>query len=152
MKYFYLLLLPTCLFGQTIDVDSLERKGYHVYVHKKHAQPRVIVKEKIVRDTVWLERTIVKRDTVHIYTYHEQTVTPQYVLLNAGAPDREAFEEAFTLALVGTANTNGYEMHGGATLSLGERIKFFIGAGCAYNSVLKVTRLDLGGHLIIRLY
>jgi hypothetical protein len=152
MKYVYFILLPSYLFGQTINVDSLEQKGYHVYVHKRHIKPKTIVRQTIVHDTIWRERIVVRRDTVRIYSYIERSVAPQYVLLTQPKSERAGFEQTFTLALVGTANTNGYEMHGGATLALGERIKFFIGLGCAYNSVLKVTRLDLGGHLIIRLY
>jgi hypothetical protein len=150
MKYIVpALLFPLCVFAQTINVDSLEQKGYHVYIHKKHLRPKVIIRQVLLRDTIWRERIVVRHDTVRIYSHYERTVAPQYVLLSQPEREPQLFEEAFTLALVGTANTNGYEMHGGATLALGKRIKFFIGAGCAYNSVLKETRLDLGGHLII---
>jgi hypothetical protein len=151
MKYIYFTLFPTLLFAQTINIDSLEQKGYHVYVHKRHTRPRVIVRQTTVRDTIWRERVVVKTDTLRIYSYIERSVAPQYVLLTHPTNTSSGFEQTFTLALVGTANTNGYEMHGGATLALGERIKFFIGLGYAYNSVLKETRLDLGGHLIITL-
>ena len=136
--------------AQTISVDSLERHGYQVHVHKRLAKP--IVRIVIVRDTVWRERIVVRRDTVRIYSYVERSVTPQYVMLTAPhLTTRSSFNDSFTFALVGTGNTNGYEMHFGSTIALGERITFFIGAGCAYNSVLKRTRLDLGGHLMITL-
>jgi len=151
MKYLCFALFPSLLFAQTINIDSLEQKGYHVYVHKRHIRPKIIVKQTVIHDTVWRERIVVRKDTLRIYSYVERTVAPQYVLLARPESMGSGFEQTFTLALVGTANTNGYEMHGGATLALGERIKFFIGLGYAYNSVLKETRLDLGGHLIITL-
>lgn len=152
MKYGTVLLLLgiSSASAQTIRVDSLERNGYQVHVHKRVVKP--VVRKVIVRDTIWKERVVVRRDTVRVYAYVERSVAPQYVILASPQVQGPSFSDRFTLALVGTANTNGYEMHGGATLALGERITFFIGAGCAYNSVLKVTRLDLGGHLIIRLY
>jgi hypothetical protein len=151
MKYLYFTLFPSLLFAQTINIDSLEQKGYHVYVHKRHVKPKIIVKQMIIRDTIWRERVVVRNDTVRIYSYVERSVAPQYVLITSPQVQASSFADRFTLALVGTGNTNGYEMHFGSTLALGERITFFIGAGCSYNSVLKRTRLDLGGHLIMRL-
>jgi hypothetical protein len=151
MKYLYLTLFPSLLFAQTINIDSLEQKGYHVYVHKRHTKPKIVIRQTVVRDTIWRERIVVRKDTLRIYSYVERNVVPQYVLLNQPTDASNGAEQTFALALVGTANTNGYEMHGGSTLALGKRIKFFIGLGYAYNSVLKETRLDLGGHLIITL-
>ncbi len=42
-------------------------------------------------------------------------------------------------------------MHLGMMLSMGERISFFIGGGMGYNSVTKLTHLDLAGQLVIRI-
>lgn len=105
--------------------------------------------EKLVHDTIReiCYRVLIVHDTI---TRDQRTIEIQqsehYVVLPERSNDR------FALMLVGNANTNGYGMHLGAQVWIGERICFFIGGGMGYNSVTKLTHLDLAGLLTIRLW
>lgn len=150
-SFIVVLLVSVCLSRegrcQRLSVDSLEHNGYRVKIYKPQpVRLRTVVREihdtlretivriVVIRDTVVRERiALCERVTEHIVNL------PPIV------------QERFSLMLVGNANTNGYGMHFGGQLQLGDHIAFFIGCGMGYNSVTKVTHLDLAGLLLIRL-
>ena len=151
MKIILLLLffIPSGLLAQRISVDSLESNGYHVRIYKPGLKPKVQLVIRKERDTIYIPTVhiIILRDTIlreKIYYYHIEQVQ-QEVKPNMGEQ-----QQLHTL-LIGNANTNGYGMHIGVMLSTGEHISFFIGGGIGYNSVTKITHLDLAGQLVIRI-
>ncbi len=152
MKIILLLLLlsPSVLLAQRISVDSLERNGYNVHIYKPGLKPKVQTIIRKEHDTIYIPvvRILILRDTIlreQVYYYHIEQVQREV------KPDSGQQQQLHTL-LIGNANTNGYGMHLGMMLSLGERISFFIGGGMGYNSVTKLTHLDLAGQLIIKVW
>jgi len=152
MKIILLLLFifPSGLPAQRISVDSLERNGYHVRIYKPEEKPKVQTIIKKERDTIYIPaiHIIILRDTIlreQIYYYHIEQV-------HQGENLSAAEQQQLHTLLIGNANTNGYGMHIGIMLSLGDRISFFIGGGMGYNSVTKITHLDLAGQLVIRIW
>ncbi len=134
--------------AQRISVDSLEHNGYRVRIYKPAlARVRTVTRE--IHDTI--VKTVVQIVVIR------DTVTRDRIALFERTTERvrvevEQMHEKFSLMLIGNANTNGYGMHLGAQLQLGSRIAFFIGGGMGYNSVTKLTHLDLAGLLTIRLW
>jgi hypothetical protein len=155
MKYLLLFFLffPSALPAQRISVDSLENNGYRVRIYKPEQKP----KERIVmirqRDTIYIPvmHIILIHDTLirertSFYRYERTEKMPK----ENGAQLSEL--QALQTLLIGNANTNGYGMHLGVMLSMGKRLSFFIGAGMGYNSVTKLTHLDLAGQLMIGIW
>jgi hypothetical protein len=135
--------------AQNLSVDSLEHNGYRVRVYKP--QPvRTKTAVRTVHDTI-------RTSEVHVVVIRDTLIRERKLIL-VERSDRLLVQsvvpsiDRYTILLIGNANTNGYGMHLGAEVRLGERIAFFIGAGMGYNSVTKATHLDLAGLLTIRLW
>lgn len=155
MKFIFLIvfLFPSVLLAQRISVDSLENNGYRIRIYKPEQKPKertVVIRQ---RDTISIPvmRIIVLHDTLirestSFYTFERTEKMPK-----ENAAQLSAMQALQTL-LVGNANTNGYGMHLGVMLSMEKRLSFFIGAGMGYNSVTKLTHLDLAGQLMIRVW
>jgi hypothetical protein len=152
MKIIIILLLffPSLLLAQRISVDSLESNGYHVRIYKPLPKPKVQTVIRYEHDTIYIPavRILILRDTIlreRIYDHSCEVIRQETQSVAEG-------NQQLHILLIGNANTNGYGMHLGAMLALGERLSFFIGGGMGYNSVTKLTHLDLAGQLVIKVW
>ncbi|MFI5265055.1 MAG: hypothetical protein ACHQM6_11110 [Candidatus Kapaibacterium sp.] len=151
MKIIFILFLafPSGLFAQRISVDSLESNGYHVRIYKPPKKPEIRTITKYEHDTIYVpvEHILILRDTI----LREKVY---YFMTEKSVPERKQEtndDQQLHTLLIGNANTNGYGMHLGVMLAMGKRISFFIGGGMGYNSVTKITHLDLAGQIMIKL-
>jgi hypothetical protein len=146
-----LLLLTTTANAQTINVDSLERKGYAVRIHKP-SKHRVIRDTVFVRDTVRVYLPVLIHDTVrtHYYSHIERPLLVEKPYLITVPAPTPPFQYT-NVWLIGHANISGYSCNLGGSITIG-RVEFYMGLGIAYQSLIKLTKADLQGMARIKLF